>query len=152
MNLKKLFKDNIIAVVLSIGVVGWTFVKDLISTGADVKFNERVFVVIQSDVSRKYIEGLIYKAIDNEMNDPFALMEILSSQHVSEYAEEKAQEVREAVKNEIMRNDSAKGDLIHDLGIGTGMRNEDIMPELIKLLKAFRRGDLNGSRNVRANF
>ena len=115
MEIKKIIKDNIIAVVLSSAVVGWTFIKDLIATGADVKFNESVTLVIQNDSNRKYFEGLIYTAIDNEMNDPFSLIEILSSDHVNAFAESKAVEVRESVKREILKNDSLRGDMIQDL-------------------------------------
>jgi len=147
-----ILKKNLIALLLSAGVLCWTFVKDLISTGADVKFNDKIVLIIKGEKATKYIDSLILEAIDREMNNPMSLIEVLSSDHVNAFAESKAVEVREAVKRELLKSDSIKGDIIHDLGEGTGMRNEDILPELIELLKAFKSGKLYSSRTVRAAF
>ena len=148
----EILKKHIITISLSLLVVAWTFVKDLIATGADSKFNESVVLIVKGEQSTKYINTLIREAIDTEMNDPFALIDILSSEHVNKFAETKAIEVKEAVKKELFKSDSIKGDLIHELGTGTGMRNEDILPELIQMLKDFKAGKLSNTRTVRGNF
>ena len=148
----EIIKKHIITIALSLLVVAWTFVKDIFNTGADVKFNTRITYVIKSKDIKQYFDSLIYDAIDREMNDPFSLLEILSSEHVSKFAEVKAEEVKNAVAKELFKKDSIKGDMIHELGQGTGIRNDDIMKELINLLNDYKSGKLNTTRNVRANF
>ena len=148
----EIIKKHIITIALSLLVVAWTFVKDIFNTGADVKFNTRITYVIKSKDVKQYFDSLIYDAIDREMNDPFSLLEILSSEHVSKFAEVKAEEVKNAVAKELFKKDSIKGDMIHELGQGTGIRNDDIMKELINLLKDYKSGKLNTTRHVRANF
>ena len=148
----EIIKKHIITIALSLLVVAWTFVKDIFNTGADVKFNTRITYVIKSKDVKQYFDSLIYDAIDREMNDPFSLLEILSSEHVSKFAEVKAEEVKNAVAKELFKKDSIKGDMIHELGRGTGIRNEEIMKELINLLKDYKSGRLSSNRNVRANF
>ena len=120
--------------------------------GADAKFEDKIVLVIKGEQSTKYIDSRVLEAIDREMNNPMSLIEILSSEHVSAFAEAKAIEVRNAVKKELLKSDSIKGDMVHALGQGTGIRNDEVMNELIKLLKAFKSGNLYASRTVRANF
>jgi hypothetical protein len=148
----ELVKKHIITFVIGALIVVWTFVKDAFVTGADVKFQEKIMLIIKNEQSTKHIKSIALKCIDDEMNDPFALIDILSSEHVNKFAESKAVEVKEAVKKEILKNDSIKGDMIHELGVGTGIRNDEVMKELVKLLKAFKEGKLYSSRTVRGNF
>ena len=145
-------KKHIITIALSLLVVCWTFVKDAFVTGADAKFKQSVIVIVKGEDATRYYNTLIREAIDNEMNNPMSLIEILSSEHVNRFAQKKAAEVREAVRKELLKEDSIKGNLIHDLGLGTGIRNDEVLDELTKLLKAFREGKLYSSRTVRANF
>ena len=145
-------KSQLAALIIGVLVVAIVFLKDVFNAGADVKFNARITYVIKSKDVKQYFDSLIHDAIDREMNDPFVLLEMLSSEHVNKFAEVKAEEVTNAVEKRLLKNDSIKGDMIHELGQGTGMRNEDIMPELIQLLKDYKSGRLSSNRNVRANF
>jgi len=150
--LKKAFDIKLIAIiVLACSQIGG-YVFDLASTGADVKFNDKVVTIIKGDVSKRFIDSLIHDAIDIEMNDPYALLDILSSEHVNSFAETKAKEVKEQVRKEMFKSDSLKSDMIHELGSSSGIRNDKVMDDLGKLLKAFKEGKLYVSRTVRANF
>ena len=90
--------------------------------------------------------------IDREMNDPFALLDILSSESVTQFAETTAIEAKESFRKEMLKKDSIKGDFIHDLGSTSGIRNDKVIGDLGELLKAFKEGDIYISRTVRADF
>jgi len=150
--LKKALDVKLIAIiVLACSQIG-SYVYDLVSTGADVKFNDKVVLIIKGEDSKRYIDSLIYDAIDREMNDPFALLDILSSESVTQFAETTAIEAKESFRKEMLKKDSIKGDFIHDLGSTSGIRNDKVIGDLGELLKAFKEGDIYISRTVRADF
>ena len=131
---------------------GYGWVSNLVQKGHEVERKDEIINVIKSEESTKYINLLITEAIEKAMSNPLTIIDMLSSPHIEKYADSKAIEVEEAVKKRLLKEDSIKGDLIHDLGIGTGMRNEDILPQLIKLITAFKEGKLTSNRQVRATF
>tara|TARA_R110001592_G_C13023499_1_gene737749 strand:+ start:596 stop:1057 length:462 start_codon:yes stop_codon:yes gene_type:complete len=145
-------KKNLVTISMSLLFVCWTCVKDVFVTGAEAKSQKTFNNFLSSKSSRKFIYNLSDSAIHVALKDPAVWLELLSSSHMSSYAKERSKEVRESIYQDLVKKDSMEVDMIHLIGEGTGMRNEDVMPELINLLKAYNRGDFELSRKVRANF
>lgn len=144
----KILKNPLIYIGTTLLLGAWALFSDVFTTGANVKFDDRVIIVIKSKDAKHYIDSLIYDAIDREMNDPFALLDILSSDGVGDFAKETKEEFRK----ELLKEDSIKGDFVHDLGSSAGIRNDEVMKDLGELLKAFKEGRLYTTRTIRANF
>ena len=145
-------KKNLVTLALSVVVVCWTFIKDVYVTGAEAKSKKEFINLLGSKDSRKLIYHISDSAINVALNSSAVWLELLSSTHINSYAKEKSKEVRESIYQDLVKKDSMEVDMVHLLGEGIGIRNEDVMPELIKLLKAFKRGELSSSRTVRADF
>lgn len=155
---KETFKDKLKGLLeaKSLVIIGlvimtcWNFISDTFKEGADLKFNNRVTQVIK--LNESYYVGLINKAIDSTMNDSFTFLDVLSSDHINKYVTHKSEEIKEHVGKEIMRQDSIKGSVVNELGEKTGYRNEDILPMLGELIKAYKEGKILTSRSVSASF
>ena len=148
----EILKKHLFTIICVIGLSTWNLTKDLISTGADVKFSQKVIYVVKTEPVQEWVDSLVQIRIESTMKDPLIWMNVLSSSFVGNFAESKAKEVREKISIQIMKQDSIKGSVVNELGISTGIRNEDIIPMLGELIKAYKSGRLYSSRTVRADF
>lgn len=155
---KETFKDKLKGVFIAkvLGIAGliimslWNFFADTFQEGANVKFNDRVTVVIHAE--KDWFIDLINDAIDSTMNDTFTFLDVLSSDHIKKFAESEAENIKRHVRKEIMHNDSIRGSVATELGSQSGYRDEDVLKELGKMLKAWKDGQISTVRRVTASF
>ena len=130
-------------------VVAWTFIKDLINTGAESKFNNQVVnVVVTSDKIDDHIDTLITDKIELTMGNPLVWLEVLDS----EYIKEKEDRIYKKVESDLLKKDSIDMDFINILGEALGIRNEDVIPKLGELMKDYTEGNLNSIRRTNVSF
>lgn len=148
-DLKKLINAKVLALIASIGALGYVTLKDLIFTGADVKFkNKVVAVVIHSDAVDGHIDTLIQDKIDNTMKNPLIWLEVLGSDFVGDYAEQKVEEAERIIDEKISARDSAQQDFDSYIGELLGIRDEAVRPLLGNLMKDYKEGKLKSTRRV----
>ena len=140
-----IFKKHFVTIILSGLVVAWTFIKDLINTGAESKFNNQVVnVVVTSDKIDDHIDTLITDKIELTMGNPLVWLEVLDS----EYIKEKEDRIYKKVEADLMKKDSIDMVFIESLGRESGIRNEDVPKMFGIMLKAFVKGELKDVRHV----
>jgi len=144
-----IFKKHFVTIILSGLVVAWTFIKDLINTGAESKFNNQVVnVVVTSDKIDDHIDTLITDKIELTMGNPLVWLEVLDS----EYIKEKEDRIYKKVESDLLKKDSIDMDFINILGEALGIRNEDVIPKLGELMKDYTEGNLNSIRRTNVSF
>lgn len=123
--MKKILKNNAIAIAgfLIIGVYNLT--ADLFVKGADATFNEKV------DARFKH-----------NMENPIILNQVLNSGPVSDFALNASDKVYHNLEEKARIEDSLSIDLIEFIGRELSIRNEDVKPFIIKLGKAYLDGEL----------
>jgi len=98
-------------------------------------------------VGQEHKELEKHKALNMKLlNDKNSLEEILevvmSNSFVSSFVENKKLEVQDKIVELINKDDSSRVALETFLGKQTGYRDEDILPLLAQILKAFKEGDI----------
>lgn len=147
-------KKNAIAIVLSSFVLCWTFIKDVFTAGADYKFRQKIEVMVTHDL-KLHFDTLIDNRFDlnlkKSLSSPMLWYDALSSDYVSEYAESKAKSIRNEVSKNLTQVDSIQRGFIESLGKDLGIRDEDVLPLLEKVLKDYIKRE-NSTHTVRASF
>jgi len=131
----ELIKKNLIALLLSLSVVCWTFVKDLINTGAEVKAQETFITFLKSNESVKFIDSRVDTIIDKTMKDPFIWLDIMSSSHIESFADKKAIEVTNIVEEKIRKQDSIDGSFLGNFAKALDIREDRIFDFLVEMAK-----------------
>lgn len=145
-------KKQLVTLIIGGLVVAYTFIKDLIKEGADVKFNDRVVLVITEDHrSNEWINNKFDSLLEKSIKSPFLWYDALSSDYVSQYAETKATEVRSEVEKELIKLDSIQKNFITSLGEAMGIRDDKVIEKLGAMGKEYIQGRL-GTRRVTATF
>lgn len=139
------FKDalDIKTVALAILIL-WTVGEKLwgyIEVGAKTEFNTEV----AANFSAK--EGTaFYNTVDSiftiRVKDPKILGMILESEEVVKFSEEAGTNIRNAIIEDVMKQDTNKISMRSFLGMKTGLRDEDVLPKLAELLDAWKKGEL----------
>jgi len=145
----ELIKKNLIALLLSLGVVGWTFVKDLINTGAEVKAQETFLTFLKSNESVKFIDSRVDTIIGKTIKDPFIWLDILSSSHIEKFAERKATEVTYIVEEKIRKQDSIDGSFLGNFAKALDIREDRIFDFLVEMAQEHNK---RRTRIIRGNF
>lgn len=143
--LKKKPLLTIITFLMSLGSIG---IGGYLGSIWDDSINKSV---IKSEVIKSKVHEWVDERIQEKMNDPLTYLEVLASDAVSNYAQDKAYEVRESIREEMLKQDSSKVDFIEVLGKAMGIRNEDVIPTFSKMMKEYISGRL-GTRRITAEF
>lgn len=118
-------KKNIISIVIVIfGAVGsyaWT----LIQKGGKQEFKENVEVIFEQ-----------------KMTDPATLNRILNSPQVTKFSKDAGTKIRNNIIEDVLKKDTNKISMRSFIGMKTGLRDEDVLPELAELLNAWKNGEL----------
>jgi len=136
----ELIKKNLIAIALSCLVVAWTFVKDIFTIGADLKFKQKIELIITEDLKTHFdtiIDNRFEYNLKKSLQNPLLWYDALNSNYVSEYAEEKALEIRSEVSESLIEMDSINKNFIESIGKGLGIRNEKVLPLFQKMLRDY---------------
>lgn len=138
----KKFKEALDMKTVALAVlILWTVGEKLwgyIEMGAKAEF--------QADVAETFAGDAFYNAVDSvfviKIKDPETLNEILNSEEVTKFSEEAGVKVRNAIIEDVMKKDTNKISMRSFIGMKTGLRDEDVLPALAKLMKAWENGEL----------
>lgn len=145
-------KSNMYGIIGMIIIAGASWFGGTFKKGHDANQHEYFISQLTTDDAIDIWDSIFESKTDEKSNDFRLLDKIMKSPFVSEYVRQTSEKLENKIVADYEKRDSTKGDMIHSLGAGTGIRNEDVMNELIKLLKAFKEGKLYSSRTVHAVF
>jgi len=131
---KKFFDTKMIIILGIVGKILW----DTFTTGAEVKYQKH----FQETMQTSGVKMIIKSQISSAMDDANIWKKALANEHLSSFALEAANKAKEEISKQILLQDSSKVNLISTLGLGSGIRDEEIVPILVGLLKAIDNGDL----------
>lgn len=142
-------KSQLVTLIVGAILVVIVFVKDVFKAGADVKAQETFMKFLQSEKAVKFTFNIADSAIDKTMNDPFVMLDILSSSHIENFAERKATEVTNVVEEKIRMQDSVNSSFLSTFAKALNIREDKAFDFLVDMGKAYERGR---TRTVRGNF
>lgn len=133
--LKKAASLKSIAVIIALGYLVGEKAIDLMSTGAEVEFNNKVGAAVQVKMKDKdFVSELI--------KDPVFLNAILESDDVKEYSKDVGQEIRNQIVEEVSKSDSVKVSTRAHVAKELDIRDEAYFPLLVSVLRAYKDGEL----------
>lgn len=152
---KEFLTKHFITLLLSVLIFCWTFIKEAVTDSADFKFKEAVRNIVIND---KDIQNHLDSTIDSRfelnlkksLNNPMLWFDALNSNFVSDYAEERALEIREEVSKQLIKIDSIQRSFIQSIGKANGIRDEDVIPYFEDMMRDYVRSKSN--RTVTATF
>ena len=133
--LKKEWKKALIALIVMLAIGFGKDLWDLTKSGADLEFNTKV----QEQVRESLKDPKVAKEI---MNNPEIMRVILASEAVKEYIDEAGKEIRNKIVQDVSKSDTNKISMRSFIGEAIDERDENVLPLLADLLKAYKAGDL----------
>ena len=127
--------------IIILGVVA-KMIWDTFQVGAEVKYQEHFRETLQTEKSIDIVDTRVAMGIDVAMDDAQLWKKAFGNDQLLDFVSEKVDEGKQFVIDEVISADSSKIDFIGGLGVGSGLRNEAIMPILVKIIKAIDKGDL----------
>lgn len=128
----ELIKNNLVSIVLFLLTVLGGFTWSLIQKGGEAEFKERVEAIIKE-----------------KMDDAHIIQTLLESKQVQEFTDDAGQEIRNAIIEDVTRQDSNKINQNAFLGKELGIRDEAVTPLLRDLLRDYKEGKLATKEDVR---
>lgn len=133
-------KKQAIGILIGIVALAWTSVKELISTGAEVKTKNLIINVVMTDAQIKiYFDSLVKEEISKTINNPVIWMKILGNENLTQYTDKKASELRQFVNNKMDQVDSIQKAFYSTLGMEAGERDENVMKYLGAMIREYRK-------------
>ena len=138
--------QTVILAMLVLGYVGekvWSYIE----VGVNTEF--------QADVAKTFTGAAFYNAVDSvftvKVTDPATLARILQSETIADFSEEAGAKIRNTIIEDVMKKDTNKISMRSFIGMKTGMRDEDVLPELADLLDAWQKGELMTKKEADAH-
>ncbi len=140
-DIKKEWKKYLVGVIM-LGLVGFgDKIIDIFNTGAEVEFSQKVeAVVIKSLQNEEIIKELL-------KNPKFVAL-ILESDEVKKFEEEAGMRIRDEIVDQVTKSDTNKVSMRSFLGKEIGIRDEDVLPLLGELLKAYDKGEITTTEEL----
>lgn len=136
--IKKWFDTKMIIILGIAGKMIW----DTLQVGAEVKYQQHFQDTLKTDGAKNIIDEQIYSRMDNALEDKNFLSKAFSAEGIIIEIDKQIDVAKQHIVDEVVAADSSKINLVSGLGILSGIRDEDVMPLLSKLLKAVDDGDL----------
>jgi len=124
-------KKHFIVMLLSAVTPIWLFVKEAVSESADKKFKSKVEQVVVQDLKLHFdttIDNRFQYNLNKSLNDPLIWYDALSTNYVSEYADNKVTSIRHELEAKLIEMDSIQKNMLESIGRNLGIRNEDVIP------------------------
>jgi len=147
-----------------IGRMAWT----TFTTGAEVQYQTHFQESLQTDAAKAILKKQNVEDMDDALTDKNFLAKAFSSDGIIDEIDKQIKIAKQHIIDEVVSADSSKIDFVGGIAVGAELRDEAIMPILIKLVKAIDNGELvfkadiedmiedevknRVSRTVRANF
>lgn len=129
----------------------------LIVSGIVLVICNQVWTYIQqgakADIDKK-IEQVVVKSLHKEdilkevIKNPRFVELILESEEVKKYEDEAGMRIRDEIVEQVTKSDSNKVSMRSFIGKEIGVRDEDVLPLLSELLKAYNKGELSTKEDV----
>lgn len=161
---KKWLDAKMIIILGIVGKMAW----DIFTTGAEIKYQQHFQETLKTNGAKNIINEQISNKMDNALEDKNFLAKAFSAEGIIKEIDKQIDIAKQHIVDEVVAADSSKIDFVGGIAIGAELRDEAIMPILIKLVKAIDNGDLvfkadiedmiesevkkRLSRNVRADF
>ena len=148
-DIKKEWKKYLVGVIM-LGLVGFgDKIIDIFNTGAEVEFKNEVATTFTVKEGTPF-----YNAVDSvvtlKVKDPALISLLLESDEVVEAQHQAALDIRNTIIEDVMKKDTNKISMRSFLGMKTGLRDEDVLPALAKLLDSWEKGELMTKRQADA--
>jgi len=135
-DLIEILKKNFLTILLAIGGFIWVYIQE----------------GVKNDLN-----NLIDQRIEEKVSDSKIINTILKSEHVQEFTDEAGREIRNKIIDDVTKKDSNKINQNAYFGKELGIRDEDVSPLILELLKDYKHGnfatkeDLKPRRNPTTN-
>ena len=140
-DIKKEWKKYLVGVIM-LGLVGFgDKIIDIFNTGAEVEFSQK-------------LEAVVIKSLQNEeiikelLKNPKFVALILESDEVKKFEEEAGMRIRDEIVDQVTKSDTNKVSMRSFLGKEIGIRDEDVLPLLGELLKAYDKGEITTTEEL----
>jgi len=134
-DLKTEWKKAIIGLIVVIGISKGEQIIGYFETGKDLEEAEKTEKIIVKALGKEEIVGELLK-------NPKFVQLILESPEVKKYEERIGMELRDDIVEQVTKTDSTKLAMNSYLGKEIGIRDEQVMPLLAAMLKAWDKGDI----------
>ena len=127
----ELLKKHIITIVLiavtAIGGTVWT----LIQKGSEATFNEKVDARIKLSMSNSHLIDMLLK-----------------TDKIKEFTERAGRQIEDRIIEDVIKKDSVKISTRAFIGSSIGIRDEQVLPLMAKLLKDYKDGKITTTNNL----
>jgi hypothetical protein len=137
---KAMSAQTVILAMLVLGYVGekvWGYIE----VGAKTEFQADVATTFTAKKGTPFFNA-VDSVVTLKVKDPELISMLLESKEVKEAQHQAAQDIRNTIIEDVMKKDTNKISMRSFLGMKTGLRDEDVLPALAKLLNAWEKGDL----------
>jgi len=126
-DLVEILKKNFLTILLAIGGFVWVYVQE----------------GIKND-----LEKIIDQRIETKVTDSKLVKTMLESDQVKEFTEEAGESIRDKIIEDVTKTDSNKINQNAYFGKELGIRDEDVTPLMLELLKEYKSGNLVKQRDI----
>ena len=121
----KLIKDNIVAIFLFLLTAFGGFTWTLIQKGSEVTINEKIDARIESKLS-----------------DAHLIEMLLNTDKIKDFTSKAGKDIKAKIIEDVIRKDSNKVSMRAFIGSEIGIRDEQVLPLLAKILMSYKSGDI----------
>jgi len=127
----ELIKKNLVAIVLFLSATIGGYVWSLIQKGGEVEFKTKVEEIIKE-----------------KLDDAHIIETLLKSRQVEEFKKQAGEDLRDAIIEDVTKKDSLKINQNAYFGKELGIRDEDVTPLMLQLLKEYKEGKLVKQQDI----
>ena len=135
---KKWLDMKMLIILGIVGKMAW----DTFTTGAEVKYQQHFRETLKTDGAKNIIQNQIVSEMEGALEDKNFLGKAFSAKGMIHEIDKQVGIAKQHVIDEVIAADSSKINLVSGLGVMSGIRDEEVMPLLGKLLKAINDGEL----------
>ena len=136
--LKKWFDTKMIIILGIVGKMIW----DTFQVGAEVAYQQHFQETLKTEGAKNIIGEQISTKMDYALEDKNFLSKAFSAEGIIIEIDKQVDIAKQHIVDEVVAADSSKINLVSGLGVLSGIRDEEVMPLLSRLLKAVDDGDL----------
>lgn len=137
-------KKQAIGILIGLVALVYTTVKELISTGAEVKHKQFVVNIVTTDRTiEDHFDTLINKKIQETMSSPAVWFKVFDNSLLKEYTSQQTSKIRSYVDKKIKEVDSIQNEFYNELGVLSGDRNENVLKTLGAMMREYNKKHLN---------
>ena len=138
--LSALKDKTIVLIVLVLGVVGKQ-VWDYVQKGAQVDVDNHIEEIVVKSLQKDEVVRIL-------LQNPNVVRMILESDEVKEFTEQAGQDIHDKIVEDVTRSDTNKVSMRSFVGMEAGVRDEQVLPILAKIVKAWNEGEITTNKQL----